>query len=94
MSMREIAIYFKDIIENESIDIDDIGYLNRYEKRRIKKLRKNFQAKLYQRGKRNDYLQEIFELQTEKASLEKELKHLQRERDQLWNLELELLRTL
>ena len=92
--MREIAIYFKDIIENESIDIDDIGYLNRYEKRRIKKLRKNFQAKLYQRGKRNDYLQEIFELQTEKASLEKELKHLQRERDQLWNLELELLRTL
>ena len=92
--MRDIAIYFKDIIENESVDIDDISYLNRYEKRRIKKLRKNFQAKVYQRGKRNDYLQEIFELQTEKALLEKELKHLQRERDLLWNLELDLLRAL
>ena len=92
--MRDIAIYFKDIIENDSIDIDDVSYLNRYEKRRIKKLRKNFQAKVYQRGKRNDYLQEIFELQTEKALLEKELKLLQHERDQLWNLELGLLRAL
>ena len=92
--MREIAIYFKDLIENELLEIDDISYLNRYEKRRIKKLRRNFQAKMYQRGKRDDYLQEISELQTKKASLEKELKYLQRERDQLWNLELELLRSL
>ncbi|KAI6654395.1 hypothetical protein LOD99_792 [Oopsacas minuta] len=94
MSAKEIGIYFKDIIENESIDINDINYLNRYEKRRMKKLRKNFQAKVYQREKRQDYLQEVYELQAEKAMLEKELEIITRERDQLWNLELGYLRAL
>ena len=94
MSIKEIEIHFKDIIENESIDIDGITYINHYEKRRVKKLRKNYQAKMYQRKKRLDYLQEIFELQTEKAILEKELDNIRRERDNLWNLELRLLSIL
>ena len=94
MSNKELEIYFKDLIENESIDIDDVTYLNRYEKRRIKKLRKNYQAKMYQRGKQLDYLQKIYELQTEKAILTKELDNIRRERDNLWSLQLSLLKAL
>ena len=94
MSTVEVERHFQDLIQSDSIDVDKVGYLNHYEKRQIKKLRKNYKAKLYQRGKKQNFLQEIYELQIEKERLKKELLEISRERDKLWDLELRLLRAL
>ena len=94
MSTIDVEKYFQDLIQSDSIDVDEVEYLNLYEKRRIKKLRKNYKAKLYQREKRQDFLHEVYELQIEKERLKKELLEISRERDKLWDLKLRLLRAL
>ncbi|KAI6654394.1 hypothetical protein LOD99_791 [Oopsacas minuta] len=85
---------YEELVECQDIDLDRLPYLNRKEKKYIRKERRNLRAKRYQRERRQDYLQDINNLELEKARLELELAFIVKERDELWNKELKLLKSL
>ena len=85
---------YEELIEYEDIDLDRIICLTRKEKKYIRKERRNSRAKRYQRERRQSYLNEIINLELEKARLELELAKIMKERDELWNKELQLLKNL
>ena len=85
---------YEELVEYQDLDLDKIPYLNRKDKQYIRKERRNLRAKTYQRERRQDYLQDISNLELEKARLELELEIIVKERDDLWREELKLLKSL
>ena len=85
---------YEELIECEEIDLDRIIGLTRKEKKYIRKERRNLRAKRYQRERRQSYHYQIIDLELEKARLELELAVIIKERDELWNIELKLLKNL
>ena len=87
-------INLQQIIENDDFDIDSLINFTEKEKQYLRKQRRKFKAKMYQREKRQVYLDEVEILKKEKARLELELETMKKERDNLWVIEVELLKSL
>ncbi|KAI6654393.1 hypothetical protein LOD99_790 [Oopsacas minuta] len=84
-----------DLIDSDYLSLaEQYQNLTKGEKEQVKKLRKRYKAKMYQREKRRDYMTQVSSLEKERDQLQRELSMLRMEVTELWQEEIKLLQRL
>lgn len=84
-----------DIMDSDFLALaEEYQNLTKSEKEQVKKMRKRYKAKMYQREKRRDYMTHVSSLEKERDMLQRELSVLRMEVTELWQEEIKLLQRL